>query len=125
MADAITVDFKNKAAFDAALAHMRDDVTAPTDALNAAGRELLQATEAAAPRATGRMAGASRLLPASGKQVRLMVDTPYAAVIHWGWPGHGIRRRPWVVATWLRNPAPMAKATDAQQSAIDKQAART
>ena len=54
-----------------------------------------------------------------------MADTAYAAVIHWGWPGHGIKRQPWLVATWLRDPGPMDAAADAVQADIDKAAART
>ena len=124
MADGITVEARNGPAFTAALAAIRDDIKEPTGALDVAGRELLSEAEAAAPRLTGRLAGAHRLLPAAGRQVRLFADTPYAAVIHWGWPGHGIRRRPWLVATWLRSSRPVDKATEAVQADIDKHAAR-
>jgi cytochrome bd-type quinol oxidase subunit 1 len=53
------------------------------------------------------------------------VDTPYAAAIHWGWTTHGIRRRPWVVATWLRNTAPLDKMGAALQADYDKAANAT
>ena len=123
--DSLTVDAVNGAAYTAALAEMAAEADDPTDALNAAARELVAAATADAPRLTGRLAGAQRALPAAGRRVRVVADTPYAAAIHWGWPGHGIRRRPWLVATWERNPAPMDKAAESVQAGIDKAAAKT
>ena len=64
--DAIGVDIKNQAAFTACLDAIRKSVDEPDTALNAAGRELVTAAAAAAPKATGRLAGAHRLLPAAG-----------------------------------------------------------
>ena len=125
MADGLTVEATNGPAFQACLDEIRRQVAEPVDALNAAGRQLVTEAAAAAPRATGRLAGSHRLLPAAGRRVRLTADTPYAAAIHWGWPGHGIKRRPWLVATWLRSSRPMDKAADALQAGIDKAAART
>ena len=84
----------------------------PKEALAAAGAELVAEAAANAPRRTGRLAGSHRLLPRDGKSVRVTNSAPYAAVIHWGWPGHDIRRQPWLVATWLRSSRPMDKASD-------------
>ena len=123
--DAVGVDIKNQAAFTACLDAIRKAVDQPGDALNAAGRELVTAAAASAPKATGRLAGAHRLLPAAGRAIRIVADTPYAAAVHWGWPAHDIRRRPWIVATWLRNPAPLAKASSSLQTDIDKAASKT
>jgi hypothetical protein len=123
--DAFDVKATNGAAFAAALEQMRRDVAEPREPLQAAARELMAAAQAAAPRDTGRLAGSHRVLPPSGHTIRLVADTAYAAVIHWGWPGHGIRRQPWLVATWLRNPAPMARMTETVQADLDKAAART
>jgi hypothetical protein len=125
MADQVTVRVTNEAAFSSALADMRAGVAAPTGPLEAAGRELVRAAQAAAPRLSGRLAGSHRALPAAGHTVRVTADTPYAAVIHWGWPGHGIRRQLWLVATWLRNPAPVQKMSEQIQAGIDKAAAAT
>jgi hypothetical protein len=123
--DAVGVDIKNQAAFTACLDAIRKSIDEPDTALNAAGRELVTAAAAAAPKATGRLAGAHRLLPAAGRAIRIVADTPYAAVVHWGWPGHGIRRQPWLIATWLRNPQPLEKASSSLQSSIDKATSKT
>src|SRR6516225_7563374 len=106
MADSYTATVTNAAAFDRALADMRHGLADLKAPLNDCAHQALVDAQAAAPRLTGRLAGAHRNLPAANNRVRLVVDTPYAAVIHWGWPGHDIRRRPWLVATWMRNPAP-------------------
>jgi hypothetical protein len=115
----------NAAAFNAALAQARAGLAEPAAPLNAAARELTVAAAAAAPRRSGRLAGAHRALPATGKRVAIVADTPYAAALHWGWPEHNIARRPWLVATWLRNPKPLEKAGEAIQAGLDKAAART
>jgi hypothetical protein len=125
MADGYDVEMTNLAAFSAAMAAIRRDVAEPKDGLNAAAAQAISDAQAAAPRLSGRLAGAHRALPAAGARVRLVVDTPYAAVIHWGWPGHGIRRQPWLVATWMRQRAPLDRMARALQSDIDKAAAKT
>jgi hypothetical protein len=125
MADQVTVKVTNEAAFTSALADMRAGVASPTEPLAAAGRELVRAAQAATPRRSGRLAGSQRALPAAGHTIRVVAGTPYAAVIHWGWPGHGIRRQPWLIATWLRNPAPLARMSEGIQAGLDKGAART
>ena len=125
MADGITVEARNGPAFTACIDAIARDVAEPRDAVTAAGRELVTVAAAAAPRRTGRLAGSHRLVPATSKSVRVTVDAAYAAVIHWGWPGHNIHRQPWIVATWLRDRRPMDAATGAVQAGIDKAAART
>jgi hypothetical protein len=119
MADQLGVDVKNGPAFAAAMAQIHRDLAAPKGPLEAAGRALLSEARAAAPKRTGRLAGSQRLTPGP-KRLRITADTPYAAVIHWGWPAHGIRRQPWLVATWLRNRAPLDQMGKAVQSDIDK-----
>lgn len=125
MADGLTVEATNGAKFDAALARMAHDVADVSGPLGAAARELVAKASAAAPRRSGRLAGAHRALPDGPKRARVVADTPYAAVVHWGWPGHGIRRQPWLVATWLRDPGPLDKMTAEVQASIDKAAAAT
>ena len=125
MADGFTVEATNGAKFAACLDQIRSETAEPKAALDAAARQLVIAAAAAAPRRTGRLAGSHRVLPAAGKSVRVTADTPYAAPIHWGWPGHGISRQPWLVATWLRDRRPMDKAVEAVQAGIDKAAAST
>jgi hypothetical protein len=125
MADEITVNALNGAAFASAIGEMHDGLADLRGPLESAARELVAAGAGAAPKATGRLAGSHRALPAGPKTVRVMADTDYATVIHWGWPGHGISRRPWLVATWLRNPAPLDKIGAGIQKNIDNAAART
>ena len=123
--DGLTVEATNGPAFDNAIARMAKDLTDISGPLQAAARELAVKAQAAAPRRTGRLAGSHRVLPDGTKKVRVEADTPYAAVIHWGWPGHGISRQPWLVATWLSDPAPLNSMTGEIQSNIDKAAAST
>ena len=123
--DGLTVRATNGPAFDAALSTMARDIADLQGPLAAAARELAAKASAAAPRRSGRLAGSHRVIAAGPKKVRVVADTAYAAVIHWGWPGHGIKRQPWLVATWLRDPAPMDAAAEAVQADIDKAAART
>jgi hypothetical protein len=126
MGDGIQVEITNRGAFDAALAEMRAEVKDPRLALAAAAKELATRAGAAAPHASGRLAGSHRATPTGeGNRYRITVDTPYAAVQHWGWPGHDIKRKPWLVATWLRDSGPLTKAAEAVQAGIDKAAART
>jgi phage-related minor tail protein len=124
MADSFEVKVTNAAAFDAAIGEIRAGLHEPKDPLDAAARELVTVAAAAAPRASGRLAGSHRALPASGNRVRVVADTPYAAVQHWGWPAHSIRRKPWLVATWLRDRRPLDKAAESVQAGIDKAAGR-
>ena len=123
--DGITADAVNGPAFRAALEQIRADVAAPKGPLEAAAKELAAAAAAAAPHQSGRLAGSHQVVPAGGNKVRVAANTPYAAPIHWGWPGHGIRRQPWLVATWLRNPRPLDSMTQQLQSDIDKAASKT
>jgi hypothetical protein len=105
---------------------MRTSVKEPRLALAAAAKELASKAAAAAPRLSGRLAGSHRATPAGeATRYRITADTPYAAVQHWGWPGHDIKRKPWIVATWLRDSGPLEAAAAAVQAAIDNAAART
>lgn len=125
MADTVAYQVTNAAAFEGALTADVDVVKDLKGPLGAAARELLSLAQAAAPHLTGRLAGAHRAQPAQASRVRIVADTPYAAVIHWGWPGHDIRRQPWLVAVWQRTPTPLAKMAESIQSALDKNAAKT
>ena len=107
----VSVEVTNGAAFDGLpRPQIRKTVSDPRDAARGrrprAGRRR-PGGRPAPYRPAGRLAPAG---PGRPRPVRVTADTPYAAAIHWGWPGHGIRRQPWLVATWLRNPAPLAKA---------------
>jgi hypothetical protein len=125
MGDDLRVEVTNQAAFTAALEKIRRDLAAPHAALEATGRELQAASGPNAPRRTGRLAGSVSVQPAGQTRIRVTADVPYAAPIHWGWPGHGIHRQPWLVATWLRDRAPLDRLTREVQGGIDKAAAAT
>jgi hypothetical protein len=125
MADGFTVEASNAAGWDAMLRDIRGDLDHLADPTSTAATELVNAASPAAPRRTGRLAGAGHVTRNGGNGARITVDTPYAAPVHWGWPGHGISRQPWLVATWLREARPLDKMTDAVQANIDKAAERT
>lgn len=125
MADSYEINIKNQVAFDTALSEIAKSIREPRDALTAGAHQLLADAEAAAPKLTGQLAGSHRALAAEGKKIRIVVSAVYAAAIHWGWPAHGIRRQPWLVAVWQRSPAPLARMGDRIQAQIDSSAART
>jgi hypothetical protein len=125
MADSYSIDITNKAAFDAMLADVAATFTDMREPLTAGARELLAEGQAAAPKRTGRLASSHQALGGEDRRIRIVATAPYAAPIHWGYPRHGIRRQPWLTATWLRSPNPMAKITDTVQSKIDRAASRT
>jgi hypothetical protein len=125
MADNLDINVINGPAFLAAMTEARQAVAAPKDSLSAAARELVAQAAGAAPRRSGRLAGSTKAMGATGDRVRVVADTPYAAPVHWGWPGHGISRQPWLVAVWMRSPAPLQKMGNGIQDALDKAAART
>jgi len=125
VADAITVEAVNGPAFAAALEDAKKAATEPKEALAALARVLVPAAQAAAPKRTGRLAGSHKAEAAEPSKVRVVTDTPYAAVIHWGWPGHGIRAQKWLVATWLRDPGPLDAATTKIQAGLDQASAKT
>jgi hypothetical protein len=120
MTDTYSADFVNLPAFVDALKTVRASTANLKGPLDACARQAVTDAVATAPRLTGRMAGAHRVTGQAGNRVRITVDTPYAAAIHWGWTAHGIRRRPWVVATWQRNTAPLDKMGAALQADYDK-----
>jgi len=125
MADDIGVNIVNEAAFLSALADARRSVAEPKVALGEAARELVAQAHGNAPKRSGRLAGSHRAMAAAGDRVRIVTDTPYAAPVHWGWPGHGIKRQPWLVATWMRNPVPLERMVRTIQGQIDQAAGRT
>jgi len=126
VADSVDVRITNEAAFRSMLDGITADLREPKEPLDAVGAALLPAARDAAPHASGELASAHAGAYLGAGRWRLTVDTPYAAALHWGWPGHGIRRRPWVVATWLRNQDQyLERMADAQQKQLDKEAAKT
>jgi hypothetical protein len=125
MTDSYSIDFTNLPAFDAMLADVSAGFADMRDPLSAGARELLVEAQANSPKRTGRLAASHQALAADGQRVRIVATAPYAAAIHWGYPRHGIRRQPWLVATWLRSPNPMAKIGDTVQGRIDRAASRT
>lgn len=126
MADeGVSIEWTNQAAFGAAMADLASELGEPRRELDAGAKALAEESARNAPRLTGRMAGAHRALPASGRRVTIRVDTPYAAPIHWGYPAHGIGRRPWAVATWLRSERSRDAMAGALQDSVDRAAART
>jgi hypothetical protein len=125
MADSYTIQIANKAAFDSMLADVTATFADMREPLTAGARELLAEGQAAAPKRTGRLAASHQALAGERQRIRIVATAPYAAPIHWGWPGHGIRRQPWLTATWLRSPTPMGKITDTVQGKIDRAASRT
>lgn len=125
MTDGYSAEITNAAAFDAALAAIHRDLADLAAPLRAAAAQLASDAAAVAPRLTGRLAGSHRVLPAGPNRVRVTADTPYAAPIHWGWPGHDIRRQPWLVAEWMRSERSRDKLADGIQTDIDKAAAKT
>lgn len=126
MADSVELRITNEAAFRSMLDGIVADLTEPKAPMEAVGAGLLPASKAAAPHESGALEAAHSGRYLGKGRWRLTVDTPYAAALHWGWPAHGIRRRPWVVATWLRNQEQYLGAmADATQAAIDREAAKT
>jgi hypothetical protein len=125
VADGYAVVVANGPAFEAAMTEIQRDLANPAGPLDATARATLDASRAGAPRLTGRLAGAGRVEEGGPGRARLLVDTDYAAPIHWGWPAHNIRRRPWVTAAFRRDPKPMAALAKGIQADIDKAAAKT
>ena len=125
MTDALEVRPTNGTAFLRALTDVGTSLDRMDGPMAAVGQAVLAAARAGSPRRSGATAGAHRLEAAGRRRVRIVVNTPYAAVVHWGWPAHGIRRQPWVVATFNRNRAWEARMGDAIQKDIDHAAART
>lgn len=83
---------------------------------------VVAAAEAGSPRRSGRMVGAHTGRVTGKARARVTVDTPYAAPVHWGWPSHGIKRQPWVVATFNRNTAWMDRMERDTQTNLDRRA---
>jgi len=83
---------------------------------------VVAAAQAGSPRRSGRTVGAHTGRVTGPTRARVTVDTPYAAAVHWGWPAHGIKRQPWVVATFNRNTAWMDRLERDTQTGLDKRA---
>lgn len=68
------------------------------DAHAAAGSIVVAAGRTGAPRRSGRLASSVRASRAAASAtVRAGgAQTPYAGVIHWGWPAHHITAQPWL-----------------------------
>lgn len=65
------------------------------DANTAVGEFVVAGSRPRAPRRTGRLAAAERASRTVAK-ASVLVATPYAAPIHWGWPARHIAAQPWV-----------------------------
>ena len=126
MADDFTVRVVNDAAFRSMMDGLVSDLREMRDPIDATAAAMLPDARAAAPHRSGELAAAHAGAYVGAGRYRITVNTPYAAAVHWGWPAHGIRRQPWVVATWLRNQSRYLDVmADATQTGIDKQAAKT
>lgn len=89
------------------------------DAHAAVGAIVVAAGRTGAPRRSGALAGSVRASRAAASAtVRAGgARTPYAGVIHWGWPGRGITAQPWLsTAATATEPA----WTAAYQQAVDQ-----
>ena len=122
MSDGVEIRATNGPAFLRALTQATQSVGDMSGPLAAGATMLVAASVAASPRRTGRLAASHRMTRIGRNRVRISVDTPYAAVVHWGWPAHGIRRQPWVVAVYQRDNAWETRMEDEQQAALDKAA---
>lgn len=124
-AEGVEVRATNGPAFFGALSAMAAGLADLREPLDAAATLVVAAARAAAPRRTGHLAGAHTVARSSRNRLRVTVATPYAAPVHWGWPAHGIRRQPWVVASFNRDTAWMDRMTAGVQADLDREAART
>ena len=123
---AFEVATPNLAAFNAALAGMAAELGDLSGPIGDVARTTLTEAVAASPKASGAMAAAHRAGAGWHKgSAGIVVDAVYAAPQHWGWRGHGIARKPWIVAFWRRDGAWPAKFSQDLQAIIDKEAART
>jgi hypothetical protein len=126
VADGVELTITNEAGFRSFLAGLVDHLRDARPQLDAVGAPLTADARAVAPEDTGRLAGAHSGSYVGENRYRIVVDTPYAAAIHWGWPAHGIHRRPWIVATFRRNEDRYIDAmADAEQQALDREAGKT
>jgi hypothetical protein len=123
--EALEVKATNGPQFAAALSSALGTISDMTGPLGAASPLIVGASQAAAPRRTGNMAGSITARAQGRNRLRVTVATPYAAAIHWGWPAHGIRRQPWIVATFNRDQSWQDRMTDQVQSDLDAAAAKT
>ena len=127
MTDGITLEAVNGAKFTGALSDLAADLRAGLGPqVEAMARTTIVEAQARAPRRTGRLAGAHRPGGARGpNRVVMAVDVPYAVVQHWGWPGHGIARRLWMVATWRTSPSVQNGFVAGVQGVVDRRAGQT
>src|SRR5215471_7521628 len=123
--DGVELKVTNAAGFASMLTGVVKGLGDMKGPLEAAGTVILPAARAAAPKRSGNLQAAHSGRYLGRNRWRLTVDVPYAAAVHWGWPAHGIRRQPWVVASFLRDQSWMERMDAAQQAALDKEAAKT
>jgi hypothetical protein len=122
----IDVEVRNRVAFDGMLTALQagfGDMGGPVMA--GAGTLIVAAARVGSPRRRGQMAARHSIALHGRNRLRITVDTDYAAPIHWGWPAHGIKRQPWVVATFNRDTAWMDRMEADAQKLIDQEAAKT
>lgn len=122
--DGMDVRFVNESAFVGLLAdlgrELRDLHTPMTDA----GTAMVSSARTGAPHRTGRMAASISGSYTGPNRYTLTVAHPGAAAVHWGWPGHGIRRQPWVVARWWKDQTWLDRAGAGVQSLLDTAAGK-
>lgn len=110
------------------LRKLGDDLAELKEAGYAAGRIVLGEAVRRAPRRSGRLAATGRAARAVS---RVSVSfgraaVPYAGVIHYGWPAHGIDPQPFAIeAGQVTEPAWLAVYAGGIDRAIDKRMART
>jgi hypothetical protein len=124
VAEGVEVRVVNQAAFDGALGALAKEMADLRAELTDAGAVALEAARTGAPRRTGAMAAAHEGTYRGRNRYSIVVAHPGASAVHWGWPGHGIRRQPWVVSRFNRDRHWEDRLADGLQAALDKEAAK-
>ena len=124
MADGIALEVTNQAAWDGLLRDMTRDLGDLKAPLTEGGAALLASARAGAPHRTGAMAAAHSGSYTGRNRYTITVAHPGAAAVHWGWPGHGIRRQPWIVARSWHDTAWLERATAGVQTLLDTAAGK-
>jgi len=119
-----TIEVRNLAAFDGALDGVARNLGDLRDAVTAAGAAAVESFKAGAPHRTGAMAAAHSGRYTGANRYDVVVAHPGAAAVHWGWPGHGIRRQPWTVARFHRQTTWADRLADGLQAVLDKEATK-
>lgn len=126
MTDDVTVEWVNRAAVDTMFAGITADLEALGDPITAALRAVVvPAAAAAAPHATGRLAGSHDAGRGGDKLTgRVTNAAPYARMVHDG--TRYVPARPWLVQTVDATAPQWTDAvTAALQADLDERAART